>query len=59
MTDTLMDGHKFRSGLTEVTGDGTYITMNEISLKPLISVRPSRAASSQLKIRKVFYNERV
>ena len=45
-----MDGHKFRSGLTEVTGDGTYITMNEISLKPLISVRPSRAASSQLKI---------
>ena len=47
-----MDGHKFRSGLTEVTGDGTYkcITMSKISLQPLTSVRPSRAAPSQLKI---------
>ena len=46
-----MDGHKFRSGLTEVTGDGTYkcITMSKISLQPLTSVRPSRAAPSQLK----------
>ena len=46
-----MDGHKFRSGLTEVTGDGTYkcITMSKIGLKPLTSVRPSRAAPSQLK----------
>ena len=51
-----MDGHKFRSGLTEVTGDGTYkcITMNKISLKPLTSVRPSRAASLQLKIHTSF-----
>ena len=46
-----MDGHKFRSGLTEVNGDGTYkcITMSKISLKPLTSDRPSRAAPSQLK----------
>ena len=47
-----MDGHKFRSGLIEVTGEGTYkcITMIKISLlKPLTSVRPSRAAPLQLK----------
>ena len=52
MTDTLMDGHKFRSGLTEVKGDGIHkcITMSKICFDLLTSVRTSRAASSQLKI---------
>ena len=51
-TDPLMEGHKFRSGLTEVTGDGTYIciTMSQICFETLTNNSPSRAASSQLKI---------
>ena len=46
-----MDGHKFRSGLTEVKGDGIHkcITMSKICFDLLTSVRTSRAASSQLK----------
>ena len=41
-TDKLMDGRKFRSGLTEVSGDGIYkcITMNQISLDPLTDIWP-------------------
>ena len=50
-TDTLMEVYKFRSGLTEVTGDGTYIciTMSQICFETLTNNSPSRAASSQLK----------
>ena len=53
-TDTLMEVYKFRSGLTEVTGDGTYIciTMCQICFETLSYFRTSRAASSQLKITK-------
>ena len=45
-TDKLMDGCKFRSGLTEVTGDGIYkcITMNQISFDPLTDIWTYRAA---------------
>ena len=57
-TDPLMEGHKFRSGLTEVTGDGTYIciTMSQICFETLTNNSPSRAASSQLKTQKYTKN---
>ena len=47
-----MDGHKFRSGLTEVKGDGIHkcITMSKFCFDLLTSLRTSRAASSQLKM---------
>ena len=46
-----MDGHKFRSGLTEVKGDGIHkcITMSKFCFDLLTSLRTSRAASLQLK----------
>ena len=51
-TDTLMEVYKFRSGLMEVTGDGTYIciTRSQICFETLTNNSPSRAAFSQLKI---------
>ena len=47
-----MEGHKFRSGLTEVKGDGIHkcITMSKFCFDLLTSLRTSRAASSQLKM---------